>query len=113
MNIKKAVSAFAAAMAAATMFSVIAFAETTIQPDSEYAGNWGAGTYIPQDELEAGEPEKAARIIDNGNVIPYCFSEYEMSTEKESSAFAAKRKISKSQSAAFFSKMRCFFINVS
>lgn len=92
MNIKKAVSAFAAAMAAAAMFSVSAFAETTIQPDSEYAGNWGAGAYIPQDELEAGEPEKAARIIDNGNVIPYCFSEYEMSAEKESSAFAAKRK---------------------
>lgn len=91
MNIKKSVSAFAAAMAAA-MFSVSAFAETTIQPDSEYAGNWGAGAYIPQDELEAGEPEKAARIIDNGNVIPYCISEYEMSAEKESAAFAAKRK---------------------
>ena len=89
MNIKKAVSAFAAAMAAA-MFSVSAFAETTIQPDSECAGNWGAGAYIPQDELEAGEPEKAARII--GNVISYCFSEYEMSAEKGSSAFAAKRK---------------------
>ncbi len=113
MNIKIAVSAFAAAMAAVTMFSVSAFAETTIQPNSECAGNWGAGAYIPQDELEAGEPEKAARIIDNGNVISYCFSEYEMSTEKESAAFAAKRKISKSQSAAFFSKMRCFFINVS
>ena len=92
MNIKKAVYAFAAAMAAAAMFSVSAFAETTIQRDSEYAGNWGAGAYIPQDELEAGEPEKAARIIDNGNVISYCFSEYEMSAEKESSAFAAKRK---------------------
>lgn len=39
MNIKKAVSAFAAAMAAVTMFSVSTFAETTIQPDSEYAGN--------------------------------------------------------------------------
>lgn len=53
MNIKKAVSAFAAAMAAAAMFSVSAFAETTIQPDSECAGNWGAGAYIPQNELEA------------------------------------------------------------
>lgn len=92
MNIKKAVSAFAAAMAATTMFSVSTFAETTIQPDSEYAGNWGAGAYIPQDELEAGEPEKAARIIGNGNVISYCFGEYEMSAEKESSALAAKRK---------------------
>lgn len=59
---------------------------------SEYAGNWGAGAYIPQDELEAGEPEKAARIIGNGNVISYCFGEYEMSAEKESSALAAKRK---------------------
>lgn len=92
MNIKIAVSAFAAAMAAAAMFSVSAFAETTIQPDSEYAGNWGAGAYIPQDELEAGEPEKAARIIDNGNVILYYFGEYEMPAEKESSAFAAKIK---------------------
>lgn len=92
MNIKKAVSAFAAAMAAAAMFSVSAFAETTIQPDSECAGNWGAGAYIPQNELEAGESEKAARIIGNGNVISYCFSEYEMSAEKGSSAFAAKRK---------------------
>ena len=103
MNIKKAVSAFAATMAAVTMFSVIAFAETTIQPDSEYAGNWGAGAYIPQDELEAGEPEKAARIIDNGNVIPYCFSEYEMSAEKESSAFAAKRKYYQTHKAPHFS----------
>lgn len=38
MNIKKAVSAFAEAMAAVTMFSVSAFAETTIRLDSEYAG---------------------------------------------------------------------------
>lgn len=189
MNIKKAVSAFAAAMAAVTMFSVSAFAETTIRLDSEYAGNWGAGAYIPQDELEAidgdvkvtldvetfepgnekqflvtpmdfsapgwpritnkctgndliakgdqfivlvegekavefvvpadviesltdkdgecgigfqvcnvivksakleaGEPEKAARIIDNDNVIPYCFGEYEMPAEELSAAPAA------------------------
>lgn len=166
MNIKKAVSAFAAAMAAVTMFSVSAFAETTIRLDSEYAGNWGAGAYIPQDELEAidgdvkvtldvetvefvvpayviegltdkdgecgigfqvcnvivksatleaGEPEKAARIIDNDNVIPYCFGEYEMPAEElscmrnsncSSRSICSKEKvISKSQSAAFFSKM--------
>lgn len=39
-------------MAAAAMFSVSAFAKTTIQPDSKCAGNWGAGAYIPQNELE-------------------------------------------------------------
>lgn len=39
--------------------------------------------------LEAGEPEKAARIIDNDNVIPYCFGEYEMPAEELSAAPAA------------------------
>lgn len=39
--------------------------------------------------LEAGEPEKAARIIDNDNVIPYCFGEYEMPAEEETAAPAA------------------------
>ena len=42
--------------------------------------------------LEAGEPEKAARIKDNDNVIPYCFGEYEMPAEEESASPAAKRK---------------------
>ncbi|WP_432650318.1 hypothetical protein [Huintestinicola sp.] len=53
MNIKKAVSALAAAVVAVTMSAVSVFAETTIQLDSDYAGNWGAGAYIPKDELDA------------------------------------------------------------
>ena len=53
MNIKKAVSVIAAAVTAVSMLAANAFAATTIQLDSEYAGNWGAGAFIPQSELEA------------------------------------------------------------
>ena len=188
MNIKKAVSVIAAAVTAVSMLAVNALAATTIQLDSEYAGNWGAGAFIPQSELEAiggdvrvtldvetvepgnenqflvtpmdysapswpritdkctgddliaksdqfivlvqgetrvefvvpqdviagltdkngecgigfqvcnvivksatleqGETEKPARIIDNDNVIPYCFGEYEMPEETAEAASA-------------------------
>lgn len=190
MNIKKAVSSLAAAAVALTMSAVSVFAETTIELDRDYAGNWGAGAFIPQDELEAiggdvkitldvetvepgnekqflvtpmdysapgwpritnkctgddlivkedqfivlvqgedtvefvvpedviagltdkdgecgigfqvcnvivksakleaGEPQKEARIIDDDNVIPYCFGEYEMPAANEAAAPAAE-----------------------
>ena len=53
MNFKKIVSAIAAAAISVSALAFTAFAETTIQLDSDYAGNWGAGAYIPKEELEA------------------------------------------------------------
>lgn len=53
MNLKKIAAAFAAAAIAVTISAASVFAETTIQLDNDYAGNWGAGAYIPKDDLEA------------------------------------------------------------
>lgn len=53
MNFKKIVSSIIASAIAVSAMAVTAFAATTIQLDSDYAGNWGAGAYIPKEELEA------------------------------------------------------------
>lgn len=54
MKLNKLAAAFVSAAMALSVSAVSAFAEsTTIQLDSDYAGNWGAGAYIPKEDLEA------------------------------------------------------------
>lgn len=52
MNFKKITAAFLSAAAAVTMCAISVSAET-IDLDLDYAGNWGAGNYIPKEDLEA------------------------------------------------------------
>ncbi|MGN0607913.1 MAG: hypothetical protein ACI4J6_01805 [Oscillospiraceae bacterium] len=53
MKLRKIAAAIAAAAIALSVSAFNAFAATTIQLDSDYAGNWGAGAYIPKEDLEA------------------------------------------------------------
>lgn len=53
MKFRKIAAAVISAAMAVSMMAVNAFAATTIQLDSDYAGNWGAGECISKDDLLA------------------------------------------------------------
>lgn len=81
MNLKKIVSAVAAAAIAVSMTAINAFA-ATVTMDSDYGGDWSQSSYIPKSEFEAiGGDVKVVLTVEPRNLLAKQFVVKPMNTD--------------------------------